>query len=428
MFSADRRRARVTVVTAGHLSTCPRMVKAADALHEAGYAVRVVSASHTPWAAAADRQMRSTRSWPWTSVDIKRESARARQVATGMRQRAAAGAAQLIGPRSAPLPLAARAFSRVHDELVRAILAEPADLIYAGTTGALAAAADAADRRGVPYALDLEDFHSGEHAGGDAAPLNALAERIERAVLKNAEFLTAGSPMIADAYSAKYGVKPTPVHNTFSRDFATRDAPACDGPLRLYWFSQTIGAGRGLESVVQALGLSGVRAELHLRGRAIAAAVEGLLVLQRSAAPHATIVVHEPASPDDMVGLAAAYDVGLSCEESTIPNHRLCLANKIFTCLAAGVPIVLSGTPAQRALAGDLGPAAVVYDVDVPEALAARLRIWAENPGALREARAAARAAADRRWHWEHPEDRGALLTLVSSVFGAPAVARRAVS
>ncbi len=46
---------RVCVVTAGHMSTCPRMLKAADALYGAGFDVRVVSASHTPWAVEADK-------------------------------------------------------------------------------------------------------------------------------------------------------------------------------------------------------------------------------------------------------------------------------------------------------------------------------------------------------------------------------------
>jgi transketolase C-terminal domain/subunit len=41
---------RVTILTAGHVSTTPRMVKAADTLHEVGYTVRVVSAEHVDWA------------------------------------------------------------------------------------------------------------------------------------------------------------------------------------------------------------------------------------------------------------------------------------------------------------------------------------------------------------------------------------------
>ena len=42
------RRARITVVTSGHLSTCPRMLKSADALAEAGYNVHVVATSTEP--------------------------------------------------------------------------------------------------------------------------------------------------------------------------------------------------------------------------------------------------------------------------------------------------------------------------------------------------------------------------------------------
>ena len=48
--------ARVTVVTSGHLSTCPRMLKVADSLADAGYAVRVVATLHEPWAAETDRR------------------------------------------------------------------------------------------------------------------------------------------------------------------------------------------------------------------------------------------------------------------------------------------------------------------------------------------------------------------------------------
>ncbi len=45
---------RVALVTAGHLSTCPRMLKAADALAGEGYEVMVVSTSSTAWAEDAD--------------------------------------------------------------------------------------------------------------------------------------------------------------------------------------------------------------------------------------------------------------------------------------------------------------------------------------------------------------------------------------
>src|SRR5208283_374773 len=46
---------RICVITSGHLATCPRMVKAADALAEAGHTVRIVSTQFLDWAADADR-------------------------------------------------------------------------------------------------------------------------------------------------------------------------------------------------------------------------------------------------------------------------------------------------------------------------------------------------------------------------------------
>jgi glycosyltransferase involved in cell wall biosynthesis len=92
------------------------------------------------------------------------------------------------------------------------------------------------------------------------------------------------------------------------------------------------------------------------------------------------------------------------------------LGNKIFTYLLAGLPIVLTATTAQRELAADLRDAAVIYAPGDAGALAATLRPWTNDRTALAAARAAAWAAARRRWHWEHPADRGTLLELVAHV------------
>src|SRR5262249_7461461 len=159
----------------------------------------------------------------------------------------------------------------------------------------------------------------------------------------------------------KYGVRPITVHNTFSIASDSGDAYDPGDTLRLYWFSQTIGAGRGLEEVIRAAGRLASPVALYLRGRPALNYLERLRVLQREAAPALTLVHHDPAPPDDMVQLAQRFDAGLSCEETGTLNRCWCLGNKIFTYLAAGVPVVLSRTPAQAALAPDLGAAAATY-------------------------------------------------------------------
>ena len=82
--------------------------------------------------------------------------------------------------------------------------------------------------------------------------MSAIAERVERLVLPGAAFLTTSSPMIADAYADKYGLRPRTIHNTFSLDLPDPWFPSEGVPLRFYWFSQTLGPGRGLEDFIRA--------------------------------------------------------------------------------------------------------------------------------------------------------------------------------
>ncbi|MBZ5555763.1 MAG: glycosyltransferase [Acidobacteriia bacterium] len=399
------------MLTAGHLSTCPRMLKAADALHGAGYQVRVVSVNHTAWATAADRDIMSSRRWAWTAVDYARTTARVTQITTGARLRAAWAFSRAARAR-VPFAIAARACGRAHAELVRAVAQAPADFVYGGSTGALAAVAESAARLRVPYGLDLEDFHSGEDAGPGGHVHDALMERIERAVLPAARFLTASSPLIARGYADKYGVRPVTIHNTFSLEAEPPESPPAKGPLRVYWFSQTLGPARGIEGLVHAFGRAAVTGELHLRGRAVPSYLEFLQRLQREIAPALTLTLNEPAPPAEMVRLARGFDAGLSGEEPRTLNRQWCLGNKIFTYLAAGVPVIMSRTPAQAALARELGDAAFLYD-GVND-LADLLRALAGDPERRCRARRAARQAAQDRWHWEHPLDRGALLEAFS--------------
>src|SRR5262249_23762337 len=133
-------------------------------------------------------------------------------------------------------------------------------------TGALAAVAESAAALGVPYGIDFEDFHSGEHDEANGGREHALAARIEREGIAGARVVTASSPMISSAYASIYGVAPVTIHNTFSMIPTSGASPAA-GQLRLYWFSQTIGGGRGLEDVIRAAGRLEVAVELHLRGR-----------------------------------------------------------------------------------------------------------------------------------------------------------------
>jgi hypothetical protein len=404
---------RICVITAGHLSTCPRMVKAADALTRAGHRVRVVSTRHHAWAEDADARLAEGRGWArWQVVNYDRASARRTYTWSGVRRRAALAACTPWTAARVPLGIAARAYSRVHSELVAAALAEPCDLFYGGTTGALAAAGEAASRANVPFALDLEDFHSAEQQGSDAEVINALASRIERELLPRAAALTAAGRAIRDEYEHCYRVDPTSVNNVFPLPSI---APAIEprrvgDPLRLYWFSQTIGPQRGLEEVVAAVGHAGVPAELHLRGRACEGYTARLRRMAAAAAPSLQVFAHEPIGADTVVDSCRPYDIGLAVEQPLVRSRALCLTNKALTYPLAGLALVVTSTAGQQPFAADLGEGALCYEPGNVAALADGLTRWFADPLRHASARRAAWAAAVRRWHWEHPSERDALV------------------
>ncbi len=405
--------ARVCVVTAGHLSTCPRMLKAADALAGAGYDVRVVSTNHTPWAAVTDRKVLATRAWASTVVDYDRDTARVIQVATGVRFRMAKALSSTMGSSRVPMPLVIRAYSRIHDELVRAVAAEPADFVYGGTTGALAAVAESAAQLRVPYGIDFEDLHSAEHAS-DSDVSNVLAARIEGQVIGGAAFATASSPMIAAAYERAFSVRPITVHNTFSIAASPVASERGDRPLRLYWFSQTLGGGRGLEDILRGIGRMGGAVELHLRARPIPSYVDRLTSLQREVAPNAAARAARPRGARRHGPSRAAVRCR-SCVRGTARTQPAALSGEQDLHVSrGGRAVIMSRTPAQALLEAHLEGAAFGYDCGDVDGIAQLLSRFSSDPALRTQAQCAARAAAERRWHWEHPEDRGALLAAVA--------------
>jgi hypothetical protein len=408
---------RICVVTAGHLSTCPRMLKAADAFHEAGYQVRMISTRTSGWMTAADEAVAASRRWQWRVVNYDRSEASATWLRSGARHKAARVFANLM--TSVPPSVATAAFARVHRELVDAILDEPCDLIYGGTTGAIAAAAEAGRRSGTAFAVDFEDFHCAEHGLPDGDLSNSLGGVVMRWASEGAAFVTAGSAAIARACRDDLQIPAVPINNVFPLPASAPDGSdgvARHGRFAVYWFSQTIGPQRGLEDVIRALGLTARDATLTLRGCSAPGYVESLRQMAAITAPRVEIRVTPPVSPTRMVDECRGFDLGVSAEQGHVRNRLLNLPNKATTYPLAGLPVALTDTPGQRPLAADLGEGALVFAPGDHETLAGKLLPLMADEDRLARARDASWRAAKTRWHWEHELEREKLLSVVKSV------------
>lgn len=392
----------ICLITPGHVASTPRLVKEADALIEAGYRVHVVFGRNFPAADRLDSEILKEAKWKSTRVDCgSGPGAAARKILRRLARRL------ILRARFATVPVAARAHSAEALHLGAVASGVPASLYVGHCLAALPAAALAAGRRGAAYGFDAEDFHDAET---DAA-LNDPADRLSAGVLQKrllpgCSHLTASSPLISRKYGEVYGVHPRTVLNVFP--LAQAPAPTAGHgsvtsarPARIYWFSQTVGPGRGLEAAVAVLGLMRVPVELNLRGFPAAGYAARLQALAIRSGLKRPIRFLSPGPSGEMARLAAGADLGLSVEARLPLNRDLCLTNKIFTYLLAGIPQLLSDTAAQSALAPELGEAAMLATLDQPDAAAARLDELLADPARLACARRRARELAKSRYCWD---------------------------
>lgn len=404
-------RRTVCIVSPGNLASNPRVLKEADALHGAGYDVTAITCDYTEALREADDAIAA--GIPWKVVRV------ARSAGEGLASRLArpmAGALDAIGV-AVPSGLAARACGGPVAALTARASSVRADLYIAHYVAALPAAAAAARRYGALLGFDAEDFHSGEGTGapGDGLRMK-MVEAVERAILPTCSHLTAAAPLIGEAYAARYGIGvPKTVLNVFPLSMApaTR-AVHRDGGLKAYWFSQTIGLDRGLQAFIEAMARTRTTVTLDIRGSNRWGHGDTLVAQARSLGIGERVRLLPMAPPHEMARLAASCDIGLSLETEISENRRLCLTNKIFTYILAGVPVIMSDTPAQRRLAPDLGDAARLVSLADPAGIADALDGLAPAT-ALEASSAAAWRLGRERYNWDR--EQAVLLGAVAAAF-----------
>jgi glycosyltransferase involved in cell wall biosynthesis len=409
----------ICLVTPGHLASTPRLVKEADALHAAGYRVHVVHGSHFAPNIPRDDEIADAAPWERTAVAAQRGPA----VFVRKLRRRIARRLLVLAPFATPQN-AARAHHAETLHLAAVAGALRADYYIGHCLAGLAAAALAAEEAGAKFGFDLEDLHDAETREASEDRVERTATRLLQATyLPQARHLTAAAPLIAEEYERRYAAKSVTVLNTFPLRHApaqpfTPEPIGRGRPAQLYWFSQTIGPQRGLEQVVAILGRLRTPAQLHLRGHVSSDYMHELNALAAREGVRMPIVYSPFAAADEMVRLAATADLGLSTEQHEPFNRDICLANKIFVYLLAGLPQLMTDTRAHLSLAPELGAAALVADFAQPDAVAARLDVFFADPAQVAAARATAWRHGRERFNWDREQE--TFLRVVKKAAGKP--------
>jgi glycosyltransferase involved in cell wall biosynthesis len=395
---------RITIVTGANLCRNPRVVKEADALAGAGHDVIVIGPILSDALAAIDEELLRQRPWKReVSIDL-RTFAGARD---RIRRRLGMEAVRLTGHQSHDaLGYGVRAALRIARRM------KP-DLVIGHQEVGLWVAWRMA-RAGFMCAVDYEDWYSHDlpPEGRIGRPVKLL-ERLEAAMLQQAPFTLAPSRAMAEAIHSAAdasGKMPEVIYNAFrwsdrdSLDGALRDRDNRDRPS-LHWVSQTLGRGRGLETLFATLHLVDIPLDVHLRGRSDAATRESFAGIFPSDHGH-RLYFHDLVPPDELLSRIAEHDIGIATEERDPPSRDTTVTNKILHYLLGGLAVVASDTRGQREVAGQAAGAVKLFQQGDPDALAVAILTLVARPRRLQHAKSAALDAAERVFSWERQEAR----------------------
>lgn len=395
--------ADILILIGGHLSTQPRAQKEAAALAAAGHNVIVRGVWLDPVLSERDRALLEHCSYRFKPVLDMRAGCW-----QSYRER-------LIGR------LAREAFQRWS-------IFSPALLGY-GTSAMLDAARNArADLtivhseiglwvgnhlldEGCRVGVDFEDWFSEDllPEARKARPLSML-KTLEKRLARECTYCLTTSAALADALGTAYQAPtPTAVYNVFPKsersqmDSRSKDRKALDIPS-IHWFSQTVGPGRGLEVLMDALPIVSKPFEVHIRGNYPDYARRWLEPLMPSAWKK-RIFIHETVPNNELLSRIAEHDIGLALEQTVVVSRKLTVTNKFFQYMQAGLAIIATDTHGQREAFSQAPEIGRLIPPNDPAALAAALDDLLSSPEKLEMAKNTALKAAEEKFCWEKQSD-----------------------
>lgn len=405
----------ICLISPGHLSTNPRLVKEARSLRGAGYRVSIVCGAYLESGTAADQVLAAELAPVYPVRFGPRIASKAVYLRQGLARLGARWAVRVGLNSAALIEIAQHPAAR---DLQRAAARIPADLYVAHYVAALPAAARAARKHGGKFSFDAEDFHLGDLPDEPTHEFEkGLINSIEARYLPGAAHITAASPMIAQAYCETYEIAlPATVLNAFPRALGPA-SPSTRGTIEpgpgLYWFSQTIGPGRGLEAAVAAIAIAQSQPHLYLRGTADPRFATDLLAQAARLGVGSHVHILPTLHPDALERGGTAFDLGYCGELANSRNHAMALSNKLFSYLTSGLPVVASDIPSHCAVAAQLGDAVSLFESGDPASLAAAIDRCLVDPAGLAARRRYAWELGQGQFSWERQE--GVLLALVSA-------------
>lgn len=378
----------------------PRPQKEAEALARAGYQVEILGIWFDSELAARDEAIARGKAWSFRPVVDFRAAGLRRNFLRGRRKFAD------IAFRKAGVVMPAL-YSYAAPEMLRAARQARADLTIVHMEAGLWIGEKLLND-GRRVGVDFEDWFSEDlmESARRGRPIAEL-KRLEALLGKHCLYSLCTSEAMADAMAAEYGIpKPAVVYNVFPEE----DTPAAGTDrekgetVSLHWFSQTIGEGRGLETLFAALPNVKAPLEIHLRGNLSPARKQWLDELIPEGF-RSRVFTHATVPNQELAARIAQHDIGLAVETDAIRNRDVTITNKIFQYMQAGLAVIATDTRGQHEVWDRAGEIGRLIPCDNAAALARAIDELAQNRSLLEDCRRRAREACLTTFSWKRQEE-----------------------
>lgn len=392
--------AKILILIIGHLCNAPRPQKEAETLANAGHEVTVRGFWFDPGFVKRDRILMTNKKWRFEPIVDFQPTYRLKNWGIRLQGRLAKERFRRFGTFSpALLGYGAKA-------MLTAARQARADLTIVHSEAGLWVGNQLLDE-GFRVGVDFEDWFSEDLLPADRttrpiAHLKALESRL----LRDCTYCITTSDALAEALAEAYQIlKPTVIYNAFpwaersQMDRQKRDRQNLNLPS-LHWFSQTIGPGRGLETLFEALSYLKTPVEIHLRGNYPESYCQWLEPLV-SSAWRDRLFIHPTVPNAELLSRIAEHDIGLALESTDIPSRNLTVTNKLFQYLQAGLAVIATDTAGQREILSQQPMLGRLISNNNPLVLAQALEDLLQVPDKLSAAKAASLQAAEEQFCWE---------------------------
>lgn len=344
-----------------------------------------------------------------------------------------------LAPREFPASRIVKVLNDL-DRVNRKLLIEPRAAMYAWTFQRRAARAMAAVRPVVYHCHDIHTLWAGflasrihrapvvydaheiyAHQSGRPRTLRRrmFVSTVEWIALRRCAGSISVNDSLADWYAQQYRVpRPTVVRNIPALAVSSGDDVEIPEPFLLpetkLLYLGRITNGRGIETCVQALAFLPDARLLLMGPVGRPTVVQALEQIASDVGVLDRVHIIPPVPHAQVTRIAAHATIGLALGHNMSLSYYLALPNKVFECMHAGLPIVVSNFPEMERIVKecDIGAAC---DPEDPRAIAEAIRGLLADPANLERLRAnVARAATLYTWEREAERLRGLYVDLAS--------------